>query len=123
MTNAAVTPHSGQAVAIGGSIGGLCAARALQRRFAHVTILEADVLPTTPQGRKGTPQAWRNHFLLAAGREAIESLFPGFTQHLLDSGGCEIDPGMQAANCLLTAGQPGRRPVCECCLRPVPWWS
>lgn len=89
------------AVVIGASVGGLCAARALQRRFTKVTILEADSLPEEPQGRKGTPQAWHNHFLLAAGREAIESLFPGFTERLLDNGGCEIDPGLQAANCLL----------------------
>lgn len=89
------------AIVVGASIGGLCAARALQTEFAKVTILEADSLPTEPQGRKGTPQAWHNHFLLAAGREAIESLFPGFTERLLDNGGCEIDPGFQAANCLL----------------------
>jgi 2-polyprenyl-6-methoxyphenol hydroxylase-like FAD-dependent oxidoreductase len=94
------------AVVIGGSIGGLCAARALQSRYLRVTILEADVLPSKPQGRKGTPQAWHNHFLLAAGREAIESLFPGFTQRLLEHGGCEIDPGMQAANCLLNGWAP-----------------
>ncbi|MGH3678063.1 MAG: FAD-dependent oxidoreductase [Mycobacterium sp.] len=91
----------GHAVVIGGSVAGLCAARALQDRFAQVTILEADALPDTPEGRRGTPQAWHNHFLLAAGREAIESLFPGFTQRLMDNGGWEIDPGLQAANCLI----------------------
>lgn len=97
------------AVVIGASIGGLCAARALQRRFAKVTILEADSLPNEPQGRKGTPQAWHNHFLLASGREAIESLFPGFTERLLANGGCEIDPGLQAANCLLNGWAPRSR--------------
>ncbi|MEB4209724.1 FAD-dependent oxidoreductase [Mycobacterium sp. 94-17] len=90
-----------RAVVIGASIGGLCAARALQGRYAKVTILEADSLPQVPAGRRGTPQAWHNHFLLAAGREAIESLFPGFTDRLVENGGCEIDPGMQAANCLI----------------------
>ncbi len=39
---------SGQAVVIGGSIGGLCAARALQTCFARVTVVEADTLPDTP---------------------------------------------------------------------------
>lgn len=78
------------AVVIGASVGGLCAARALQGRFGKVTILEADVLPIEPAGRRGTPQAWHNHFLLAAGRLAIESLFPGFTDRLLANGGCEI---------------------------------
>ena len=89
------------AIVIGASIGGLCAARALQSRFDTITILEADHLPEQPEGRRGTPQAWHNHFLLAAGREAIEDLFPGFTKRLMDNGGCEIDPGMQAANCLI----------------------
>lgn len=101
--------ESSHAVVIGASIGGLCAARALQSHFAKVTILEADSLPSEPQGRKGTPQAWHNHFLLAAGREAIESLFPGFTERLLGNGGCEIDPGLQAANCLLNGWAPRSR--------------
>lgn len=104
--NGCAVANAGHAVVIGASIGGLCAARALQHRFAKVTILEADSLPTTPQGRRGTPQAWHNHFLLAAGREAIESLFPGFTQRLIDNGGCEIDPGLQAANCLINGWAP-----------------
>lgn len=89
------------AVVIGGSIGGMCAARALQRRFDHVTILEADTLPTAPEGRRGTPQAWHNHSLLTAGREAIESLFPGFTDQLVANGGNTLDMGFDAANCLL----------------------
>lgn len=93
--------RSGHAVVIGASIGGLCAARALQSQFAQVTVLEADHLPTTPEGRRGTPQAWHNHFLLSRGRESIEELFPGFTDRLIANGGCEIDPGMQAANCLI----------------------
>ncbi|WP_156298288.1 FAD-dependent oxidoreductase [Mycobacterium paragordonae] len=101
--------RQGHAVVIGASIGGLCAARALQHRFATVSILEADSLPGVPEGRRGTPQAWHNHFLLAAGREAIESLFPGFTARLLANGGCEIDPGLQAANCLINGWAPRSR--------------
>lgn len=95
--------HSPQrrAVVIGSSIGGMCAARALLGRFDAVTIIEADTLPTSPVGRRGTPQAWHNHFLLGAGREAIESLFPGFTDRLMANGGCVIDPAWDAANCLL----------------------
>lgn len=97
---------AGHVVVIGASIGGLCAARALQGRYPKVTILEADTLPDHATGRKGTPQAWHNHFLLGAGREAIESLFPGFTQRLMDNGGCEIDPGIQAASCLVDGWAP-----------------
>ncbi len=96
-----VSTVTGHAVVIGASIGGMCAARALQTRFATVTILESDTLPTRPQGRRGTPQAWHNHSLLGAGREAIEHLFPGFTDRLVEQGGRELDPGYQAANCLI----------------------
>ncbi|MEB4209545.1 FAD-dependent oxidoreductase [Mycobacterium sp. 94-17] len=100
---------SGRAVVIGGSIGGLCAARALQARFASVTILEADILPDRVEGRRGTPQAWHNHSLLTAGREAVESLFPGFTDRLVANGGNNIDPGFEAANCLLYGWAPRSR--------------
>lgn len=95
-----MTQH-GHAIVIGASIGGLCAARALTSQFSKVTILEADQLPDQAEGRRGTPQAWHNHFLLSRGRESIEALFPGFTDQLMANGGCEIDPGMQAANCLI----------------------
>lgn len=91
----------GHAVVIGASIAGMCAARALQQRFAAVTILEADDLPTSPTGRRGTPQSWHCHSLLGAGREAIENLFPGFTEQLVANGGRELDPGYEAANCLV----------------------
>lgn len=91
----------GHAVVIGGSIAGLCAARALQSRFATVTILEQDAIPTVPSGRRGTPQAWHNHFLLAAGREAIEELFPGYLERLLANGGTVLGPAYDAVNCLL----------------------
>lgn len=93
--------QTGHAVVIGASIGGLCAARALLSRFSAVNILEADALPARAEGRRGTPQAWHNHSLLTAGREAIEALFPGFTERLTANGANNIDPGFEAANCLL----------------------
>ena len=96
------------AVVIGASVGGMCAARALQSRFARVTIIEADTLPTQARGRRGTPQAWHTHTLLEAGREAIESLYPGFTDRLLANGAWEIDPGL-AANCLINGWAPRSR--------------
>jgi FAD dependent oxidoreductase len=80
------TPGEGHAVVIGAGIGGLCAARALLSRFAKVTVLESDSLPKSPDGRRGTPQAWHNHLLLEAGRTAVESLFDGFTDRLIANG-------------------------------------
>ncbi|MEB4209549.1 hypothetical protein [Mycobacterium sp. 94-17] len=102
-------PEGGHVVVIGGSIGGLCAARALQSRFERITILEQDVIPTEPAGRRGTPQAWHNHFLLAAGREAIEKLFPGYLDRLLANGGAVLDPAYDAVNCLIDGWAPRSR--------------
>ena len=41
------------AVVIGGSLGGLFAARVLADFFDNVTILDRDVFPVTPDHRKG----------------------------------------------------------------------
>ncbi|MEV6325492.1 FAD-dependent monooxygenase [Nocardia sp. NPDC051787] len=120
---------SGHAVVIGGSIAGMCTARALRGRFGKITILEQDVLPTQAQGRRGTPQAWHNHFLLDVGREAIESLFPGFTERLLELGGMDLDPGYHGATCFATGWMPrartrmsvlfASRPTLEAAMRDV----
>lgn len=86
------TPRLGQrAVIIGASMAGLLAARVLAERFDEVVLLERDELPTGAQPRKGTPQAVHPHGLLARGRLAMEELFPGFTQALLDQGALSGD--------------------------------
>lgn len=100
---------SGHAIVIGGSVAGMCAARALRGRFDRVTILEQDRLPQGAEGRRGTPQAWHNHFLLDVGREAAETLFPGFTDLLLARGGARLDPGYDAAACFVTGWMPRAR--------------
>ncbi|MEU4314234.1 hypothetical protein [Nocardia sp. NPDC024068] len=100
---------TGHAVVIGGSVAGICAARALRDRFGTVTICEQDALPSNGPGRRGTPQAWHNHFLLDVGREAIETLFPGFTDLLLANGGSRLDPGFDAATCCATGWMPRAR--------------
>jgi 2-polyprenyl-6-methoxyphenol hydroxylase-like FAD-dependent oxidoreductase len=100
---------NGHAVVIGGSIAGLCAARALRSRFARVTVLERDVLPGEPRGRRGTPQAWHNHFLLQRGRDAVAELFPGFDARFFADGGIELDPAYDAATCFTSGWSPRSR--------------
>ena len=79
------------AVVIGGSIGGLLAARTLLDHFDRVTVLDRDHLPDSPDPRKGTPQARHIHVLLTAGRRAMERMFPGLIQDLLGAGAEDYD--------------------------------
>ncbi len=75
-----------RAVVLGASLAGLLAARVLAERFSEVVLLERDELPDGPAPRKGTPHAVHPHGLLARGREALEEIFPGFTQSLVERG-------------------------------------
>ncbi|MDJ1133682.1 NAD(P)/FAD-dependent oxidoreductase [Streptomyces iconiensis] len=83
----------GHAVIIGGSIGGLVAARTLARRFGTVTVLDRDTLPGNPDNRKGVPQSPHAHALLISGRQKLEQLFPGLTDELIGDGAVPFDPG------------------------------
>lgn len=74
------------AIVIGASMAGLLAARVLADRVARVTIVERDALPPGAEARKGVPQARHAHALLGGGREALETLFPGFTDALVVRG-------------------------------------
>lgn len=74
------------AIVVGGSIGGLLAARVLAEHYARVTVVERDVLPEGPAPRRGVPQGRHAHGLLARGREALEELFPGLTDELMARG-------------------------------------
>lgn len=82
------------AIVVGGSIGGMLAARVLADHFDKVTVIERDQLPAGGEHRPGVPQARHLHFLLKRGLMAAEELFPGLTadlqaagSHLLDQGG------------------------------------
>lgn len=79
-----------QAVVIGAGMAGLAAARALAGHFDRVLVLERDILPASPEPRAGTPQSWHLHGLLAGGLQALERLFPGFADDLLDAGGVAV---------------------------------
>lgn len=87
MSRSTISACAGRrAIVLGASIAGLLAARVLQEHFEQVVVLERDTLPQDAALRKGTPQALHAHGLLARGREAMESLFPGFTEALMAQG-------------------------------------
>jgi hypothetical protein len=69
-----------RAVVIGGSIGGLLAARVLAEQYRRVTVLERDSFPPVGEQRRGVPQVQHTHGLLASGRNVLERWFPGFSQ-------------------------------------------
>src|SRR3954452_7846638 len=75
-----------RAVVVGAGIGGLAAARALADHFEQVVVLERDVLPLDAGHRSGTPQSRHLHVLLAGGLCALNELFPGFEQDLVQAG-------------------------------------
>lgn len=74
------------AIVIGGSIGGLVAARVLTDHFVQVTLLERDEFPALGEQRRGVPQGRHTHGLLGGGREALETLYPGLTDEAAQHG-------------------------------------
>jgi 2-polyprenyl-6-methoxyphenol hydroxylase-like FAD-dependent oxidoreductase len=74
------------AIVIGGSMGGLLAARVLADYCKEVVILERDEFPPAGAQRRGVPQGRHTHGLLASGRAAIERLFPGISNELVAAG-------------------------------------
>ncbi|MBH0121823.1 2-polyprenyl-6-methoxyphenol hydroxylase-like oxidoreductase [Rhodococcus sp. CX] len=86
----------GRAVVLGGSMGGLLAARALAEFYDTVTVVERDVLPTGPENRRGVPQGRHVHALLASGAEAMDELLPGLLDDLASEGVPQIAYGDMA---------------------------
>jgi 2-polyprenyl-6-methoxyphenol hydroxylase-like FAD-dependent oxidoreductase len=78
-------------VVLGGSMAGLCAARALADHAEHVTIVERDALPAGCADRAGVPQSRHPHALLVRGRRELERWFPGFDARMLAAGALELD--------------------------------
>lgn len=81
------------AVVVGGSIGGMLAARVLADHFDRVTVIERDQLPDASENRPGVPQARHLHFLFKRGLMAVEEVFPGVTADLLEAGSHLLDQG------------------------------
>jgi 2-polyprenyl-6-methoxyphenol hydroxylase-like FAD-dependent oxidoreductase len=84
-------PIGKHAVVLGASMAGLTTARVLADAYQRVTVLERDALPATATHRKGVPQSRHAHGLLAAGRGALEELFPGLTDELVANGALSGD--------------------------------
>lgn len=76
----------GHAVVIGGSMGGLLAARVLAEHFGQVTVLDRDIFPDVPEHRSGVPQSRHAHGILARGQRIIAELFPGIMTDLREAG-------------------------------------
>jgi 2-polyprenyl-6-methoxyphenol hydroxylase-like FAD-dependent oxidoreductase len=77
---------AGAAVVIGASLAGLLAARVLADSYERVTVVERDTLSDTAECRRGVPQGRHTHGLLAGGRRALETLFPGICDQFLAAG-------------------------------------
>ena len=84
-------PSNGKyAVIIGAGMGGLLAAAALSDTFEQITIVEKDVLPESPQFRKGVAQGAHVHALLGYGVEAMNELLPGLMSDPYAAGAVKI---------------------------------
>jgi 2-polyprenyl-6-methoxyphenol hydroxylase-like FAD-dependent oxidoreductase len=70
------------AVVIGGSIAGLWTERVLADHFDHVTVIDRDRFPETPEARRGVPQGRQLHVLLVRGQQILDQLFPGLCAEL-----------------------------------------
>ncbi|MBA0050982.1 hypothetical protein E0L36_08760 [Streptomyces sp. AJS327] len=95
------------ALVIGGSLGGLLAARVLADRFARVTVLDRDELPGAPLPRRGVPHGEHGHALLLGGKRQLEEFFPGFGAELTAAGAVPFDPGQDLL--MHQQGAPRRR--------------
>jgi 2-polyprenyl-6-methoxyphenol hydroxylase-like FAD-dependent oxidoreductase len=87
------------AVVIGGSLSGLCVARALADQFDRITVIERDQLPIGAEHRPGTPQSHHVHALLLRGLIELERLFPGIENELRAAGAARMDLGNDVAHC------------------------
>ncbi|MCU1482994.1 MAG: binding domain protein [Subtercola sp.] len=80
-----------RAVVIGGSIAGSLAAAAIAPHVDEVIVLDRDTLPEAPELRKNAPQGAHFHALLAAGRQAMDELLPGFSDEAFALGAAKLD--------------------------------
>lgn len=117
----------GTAVVIGGSIGGIAAAKVLTESFDNVIVLEKDAPHSRREGRPGAAQGWHLHHLLTAGQIELERIFPGIVEDMVTEGAFKVD--MAAQYRIRLGGEwkkPGTsdieivcagRPLLEWCLR------
>jgi 2-polyprenyl-6-methoxyphenol hydroxylase-like FAD-dependent oxidoreductase len=67
-------------------MAGLLTARALSEHFERVTLVERDALPGEAANRKGVPQGYHAHGLLASGYRVLDGDFPGLMDELESAG-------------------------------------
>lgn len=79
------------ALVLGGSLGGLLAARVLSNHFEQVTILEKDPVHRVPESRKGQPQTQHLHGLLPAGLRVLNHYFPNIEDDMSANGANVMD--------------------------------
>ncbi len=70
------TVKFGQAVIIGGSIAGMCAARVVSEFYEKVIIIERDPILENASIRPGVPQSRHLHAILLRGLQIMQDLFP-----------------------------------------------
>ena len=99
MTRSVTTARHERAVVIGGSIAGILAAKALRDHVDQVVVLDRDDIPSRPEQRGGVPQGRHAHGLLARGLQAVEELFPGATDALVERGARLADVGHDGVWC------------------------
>ena len=73
-----------RAVVLGGSIAGLLAAKELAEAYDEVVIIDRDTLVGVTETRRGCPQSKHINGLLTGGRMAMERIYPGLTDALLN---------------------------------------
>jgi 2-polyprenyl-6-methoxyphenol hydroxylase-like FAD-dependent oxidoreductase len=79
-------PRRDQALVLGAGMAGLLAARVLTESYRRVTLVDRDDVYSADGPRRGVPQGRHIHALLAAGQQALETLFPGLTRELVAVG-------------------------------------
>ncbi|MDN3354707.1 FAD-dependent monooxygenase [Actinomadura sp. DC4] len=75
-----------RAVVLGGSMGGMLAARVLSEVFREVLLIDREELTGVTGYRRGVPHGRHAHALLARGHQIMEAQFPGLTDDLTAAG-------------------------------------
>lgn len=74
-------------------MAGLLMARVLSEHYDQVTIVDRDILLGATDARRGVPQGFHAHALLARGQREMNELFPGLTEEMAASGMPMVDMG------------------------------
>ena len=112
-----------RAIVIGGSVGGLLAARVLADHCEQVTIVDRDRFPAVGEQRRGVPQGRHTHGLLAGGRRVLDELFPGISDTLIARGALDGDIIYGSRWFIEGAASHAGRVTCGACVSAGPYWK